>query len=257
MTVAVAELAFVVACGLAIGSFLNVCIYRVPRRESIASPASRCTSCGYTLRWYDNVPLLSYALLGGRCRSCKARVSLVYPLVELATAIAIALEFTRWGWTPAFAVHAAFACVMIVLFVTDLEHRLLPNAITIPGTIVGFAVTAALGGGWLDALLGIAVGGGTLFGISEAYFRVRGEEGMGMGDVKMMALVGAWLGWRLTLLTLILGSLIGSVIGVVFIVARGRDMKYALPFGTFLAIAAVIADSAGAAIIAWYMGFYA
>jgi leader peptidase (prepilin peptidase)/N-methyltransferase len=244
------------AFGLVIGSFLNVCIYRLPRGRSIVWPASHCPACGRTLRWYENIPLVSYAALRGACRTCGARISPVYPAVELATGVVFVAMCARFGLGPLLAVRLVFACAMIVLFVVDLRHRILPNPITVGGMAVGFACSLVLPPGWVASLLGIVAGGGSLLLSAEAYRLVRHEEGLGMGDVKMLAMVGAFLGWQLMLLTLVLASVLGSMIGLAMIAGRKGGMKYALPFGTFLAAGALVASVAGDAIVAWYLGFY-
>jgi leader peptidase (prepilin peptidase)/N-methyltransferase len=242
--------------GLAVGSFLNVCIYRLPLGQSLAWPASRCTSCSTPLRWYDNVPLMSYLVLGGRCRNCKTSISMMYPLVEVVTAIVFMVGYRLFGPQPLLVERLLFACAMIVLFVIDLQHRILPNVITLPGIVVGFLFNLFLPPGWLDSLIGLIAGGGVLLLLAEAYYRVRKEEGLGMGDVKMLAMIGAFLGWKLMLLTLVLSSFLGSIIGLGMIALKLGDMKYALPFGTFLAIGALVASVAGDAMLGWYLGFY-
>jgi leader peptidase (prepilin peptidase)/N-methyltransferase len=242
--------------GASIGSFLNVCIYRLPRRESLVWPASHCTSCGRTLSWYENVPVIGWLALRGRCRTCGERISIVYPIVEVVTAAVFVAGYLIYGWTPLLAVRLLFACAMIVLFVIDLQHHILPNVITIPGIVIGFLFSLFLPPGWLSSLLGIVLGGGVLFAVMEAYARARGFEGLGMGDVKMLAMIGAFLGWQLMLLTLILGSFMGSLIGVALMAARRGGMKTALPFGTFLAIGALASAVAGDAILGWYLRFY-
>jgi leader peptidase (prepilin peptidase)/N-methyltransferase len=242
--------------GLCIGSFLNVCIYRLPRRESLIRPPSRCTSCGRTLSWRDNVPVLSWVLAGRRCRTCRAPVSWMYPIVEVITAAVFLSAYMLYGATPLGVVRVAFACALIVLFVIDLQHRILPNVITLPGIVIGFACSLFLPPGWRDSLVGIAIGGGVLFAIAESYYRVRGIEGLGMGDVKLLGMIGAFLGWKLVLLTLIVASFTGSLAGVLIIATGRGDMKLALPFGTFLAVGAVFAATWGDPIVAWYMGFY-
>jgi len=242
--------------GACIGSFLNVCIYRLPRGESLVWPGSRCTSCGRALSWFDNLPILSWAALGGRCRTCRAPVSAMYPIVEATTALAFVGGYLLYGITPLGVVRVLFACALIVLFVTDLQHKILPNAITLPGIVIGFVCSVFLPPGWFDSLIGIVVGGGVLFAIAEGYYRIRGEEGLGMGDVKLLAMIGAFLGWKLVLLTLMLASLSGSIMGVALIAGRRGDMKYALPFGTFLAIGAVVSAAWGTPIVDWYFGFY-
>jgi leader peptidase (prepilin peptidase) / N-methyltransferase len=242
--------------GLIVGSFLNVCIYRLPRRESLNWPASHCTSCNRPLSWYENIPLASWVVLRGRCRTCRARIAPTYPIVELITGLVWLAAFVLYGPTPLFAVRVAFACAMIVLFVIDLRHRILPNAITVPGIAVGFAVSLWMPPGWLSSLLGLVLGGGVLFVIGEVYYRTRGVEGMGMGDVKMLAMIGAFLGWPLMILTLIIASFTGALIGGVMIASGRGGMQAALPFGTFLAVGALIAAVAGDPILAWYLGLY-
>ena len=244
------------AFGLVIGSFLNVCIYRLPRGQSIVWPASRCTSCGRALSWYENIPVLSFAVLRGACRTCRAPISPVYPAVEIASGAIFAAEYWQLGLEPLLAARLVFACALIVLFVVDLRHRILPNAITVGGIAVGFAFSLAMAPGWRASLAGIIVGGGSLLLIAGVYRWVRHEEGRGMGDVKMLAMIGAFLGWKLMLLTLVLSSLLGSIVGIVMIAGKKGDMKYALPFGTFLAAGALVATLVGDAIVAWYAGFY-
>jgi leader peptidase (prepilin peptidase)/N-methyltransferase len=242
--------------GLMVGSFLNVCIYRIPRRESLAWPASHCTSCNRALSWFENVPVISWAVLRGRCRTCRASIAVTYPIVELTTAVLFAGGFLIYGWTPLLAVRLLFTCAMIVLFVIDLQHRILPNVITLPGILVGLAFSAVLPPGWLAASIGAVAGGGALYLLAEAWYRLRGVEGMGMGDVKMLAMIGAFLGWQLTLVTLMLASLSGSIIGVGLIAAGRRSMQATLPFGTFLAVGALVAAVYGDALLAWYLSFY-
>ena len=246
----------VIALGLAIGSFLNVCIYRLPRGDSVVSPPSRCPSCGRELRWFENVPVLGYLLLGGRCRTCRAAVSPMYPIVEAGTAILFLLQYWQLGWQPVLGVRLVFVAAMIVLFVIDLQHRILPNVITLPGVVIGVAASLLFEPGWLASLIGVAAGGGVLWAVGEAYFRIRGEEGMGMGDVKMLAMIGAFLGWQLMLVTLLIASLAGSVVGGGLILLNRGSMKYALPLGSFLAAGALIATHVGRPLLEWYLGFY-
>jgi leader peptidase (prepilin peptidase) / N-methyltransferase len=242
--------------GLVIGSFLNVCIYRLPREESVAWPASRCTSCRRALAWYENVPVLSWAVLRGRCRTCKAPVSAMYPVIELTTGILFAATYYWYGPTPLGIVRMLFGCAMVVLFVIDLQHQILPNIITVPGIVIGLALSLFLPPGWVSSLIGVAVGGGMLFAIAETYFRLRGIQGLGMGDVKMLAMIGAFLGWQLALLTLILSSFGGALVGVALIVTKRGGMQSKLPYGTFLAVAAAIAAVAGDSLVTWYLSPY-
>jgi leader peptidase (prepilin peptidase) / N-methyltransferase len=250
------ETTFVTLLGLIIGSFLNVCIYRLPRRLSPVRPRSSCTACGHVLSWYENVPIVSYALLRGRCRGCGAPISLMYPVVEAITGAMFLSGYLLYGPSLLLIVRLMFGCAMIVLFVIDLQHRILPNVITLPGIVVGFLCSVLVGPGWQSSLIGIVAGGGTLWAIAEIYYRVRHEEGLGMGDVKMLAMIGAFLGWKLVLLTLVLSSFSGTIIGLGVLLFKRESMKYALPFGTFLALGAIVAAVAGDPIVDWYFGFY-
>lgn len=242
--------------GLVVGSFLNVCIHRLPRRESILWPASRCPACQRPLAWYENVPVVSWLLLRGRCRTCCAPISGTYPLVELTTAAVFAGAVAVYGLTWLLAVRLLFASALVVLFVIDLRHRILPNAITLPGIASGFLAAWFLPPGWLSSLIGAVAGGGILLAIAELYYRVRGQEGLGMGDVKMLAMIGAFLGWPLMVLTLVLASFAGSLVGLTLIASGRGSMQAALPFGTFLALGALVAAIAGEPILAWYLSFY-
>jgi leader peptidase (prepilin peptidase)/N-methyltransferase len=242
------------AFGAIVGSFLNVCIYRLPLGKSIVWPASACPHCARELSWYENIPVISYLALRGRCLTCAARIGFRYPLVEALTAAMFALAWWYYGPGPLLASRLVFGCALLVLFAIDLEHHLLPNSITLPGIVVGFVFSFSTEPGWLSSLIGILVGGGVLWLIAETYYRIRHEEGLGMGDVKMLAMVGAFLGWQLTLLTLMLASLSGTMIGLLLIVTKRGGMKYALPFGTFLALGAAAAATVGPAVLHWYLG---
>jgi leader peptidase (prepilin peptidase)/N-methyltransferase len=241
--------------GLVVGSFLNVCIYRLPLGQSVVWPASRCARCQRALSWYENIPVLSWVVLRGRCRTCGERISWMYPIVELCTAVLFAAVAALYGPTLLGLVRLAFGCALIVLFVIDLQHQILPNAITIPGIAIGFLCSLFVPPGWRDSLIGILLGGAVPWAIAEAFFRLRGYEGLGMGDVKMLAMIGAFLGWQLMLVTLVLASFAGSLVGLGFI-AAGFGRKYALPFGTFLAIAAAASVVVGDALLAWYMTYF-
>jgi leader peptidase (prepilin peptidase)/N-methyltransferase len=242
--------------GAIVGSFLNVCIYRLPRGRSVVWPASACPACKGHLSWFENIPLLSYTFLGGRCRTCGAPISVRYLIVEGLTALMFAFAWRHFGPGPLLASRLLFGCALIVLFAIDLEHHLLPNTITLPGIVVGFAFGLVTLPGWSSSLLGILVGGGVLYGIAEVYYRLRHEEGLGMGDVKMLAMIGAFVGWKLTIVTLMLASLAGSAIGVLLIVTRRGGMKYALPFGSFLALGAALAATIGPTVLDWYLGLW-
>jgi leader peptidase (prepilin peptidase)/N-methyltransferase len=265
----------VAAIGAVIGSFLNVVIHRVPREESIAFPSSHCPSCGAAIRPYDNIPILSYLLLGGRCRACRVRIPVRYPAVEALTAALFALTFLHTGLTLALPFDLVFVAIIISLVFIDAEHMILPDVINFPGlafALVARALVPNLYGvqmlsegalaGWpqwalslVGAVLGALLGGGSLWLVGWLWERVRGVEAMGLGDVKMMLMVGAYLGWPLTALTIFLGVLTGSIIGVALMLRRGeRDMQMLLPFGIFLGLGAIISLLAGTAIVNWYAG---
>ena len=264
----------VAVVGAIIGSFLNVVIHRVPREESIAFPASHCTSCGTAIRPYDNIPVVSWAVLRGRCRSCRAPISARYPAVELLTAVLFALTFVlHSGFTLSLPFDLAFVAALVALVFIDAEHMILPNVITYPGVAVAlvarvvvpnlYGVGAFAGAhpelpAWAlslgGAVLGALVGGGFLWLVGWLWERLRGVEAMGLGDVKMMFMVGAYLGWPLTLLTIFVAVLTGSVAGVAAMLGRGeRDMQMLLPFGIFLGLAALVSLLTGASIISWYV----
>jgi len=263
--------------GMIIGSFLNVVIYRLPKHESIVFPGSHCPSCDAEIKPYDNIPVISYLILGGRCRSCAVRISPVYPGVELLVGVLYLLCYLRDGLSLILLADVVFVSLIVPLVFIDLRYKLLPNRITYPG----FAVLVVLrllapdpwvlahtprwfglerGPDWavalLGAALGAAVGAGSLWLVREIYYRLRKVEGMGLGDVKMMLMAGAFLGWQLTLLTIFLGSLLGSIVGVLMIVLRGGNMRMAIPFGVFLGPAAIIALYVGPAFVEWYAGMY-
>jgi leader peptidase (prepilin peptidase) / N-methyltransferase len=250
------QLAFAAAFGAVTGSFLNVCIYRLPQGRSIVWPASACPHCGRQLSWFENIPVVSFLALRAHCRTCHAPISWRYPIVEALTALMFAAAWWYFGPGLLLVSRLVFGCALLVLFVIDLEHHLLPNVITLPGILVGFAFSLFTVPGWTASLIGIAFGGGVLYLIAEAYYRVRHEEGLGMGDVKMLAMIGAFVGWKLTLVTLMMASVAGSAIGLLMIATRRGDMKYALPFGTFLALGAGVAATVGPALLDWYLRWY-
>jgi leader peptidase (prepilin peptidase) / N-methyltransferase len=246
-----AEVALVL-CGLCVGSFLNVCIHRLPLGASVVQPASRCPGCGQPLAWWDNIPIVSYAALRGRCRTCRLPISLRYPLVEALTAAIFLLHWYAFGLTPLLVVRLVFASALIVLFAIDLEHQILPNVITLPGILVGFLGSWLGPPGPLMSLAGIALGGGLLWGIAEVWFRLRKVEAMGFGDVKMLAMIGAFLGVKMVVLTFVLSSMIGGLVGAALLLSRRADMATKVPFGTMLAFAALVASLFGEPLLAWY-----
>jgi leader peptidase (prepilin peptidase)/N-methyltransferase len=243
--------------GLAWGSFLNVVIHRLPRRQSLVRPRSRCPACGKPVAAFDNVPLLSYVLLRGRCRGCKAWISPRYPLIEASVAAASLASFLRHGASLEYVAELMFVAAMLALVFIDYDHQILPNAITLPGTVVALALSGPREAmSFTNSLLGAALGAGLLFLVSEAYFRVRKIEGLGFGDVKMMGMVGAFVGWKGVLLTLFLGSLSGTLVGIFVLASRGGDMRTKLPFGTFLGLGAIATVYIGPPLISWYSGLF-
>ncbi|MFN7979950.1 MAG: A24 family peptidase [Vicinamibacterales bacterium] len=242
--------------GLITGSFLNVAIYRLPRGKSVVWPASACGSCGRELRWFENVPVVSWVVLGAKCARCKSPISVQYPLVELTTAALFVLVTWLTPAGPLLAARLVFVCMLVVLFGIDLEHHLLPNVITLPGIAIGLIFSLVNPPGLRDAFIGALLGGGLLYATAAGYYLWRRQEGLGMGDVKMLAMVGAFLGWQAVLLTLVLASMSGALIGVAMMALQRGGMKYELPFGTFLALGALVAMLAGQPIIDWYVGFY-
>ncbi len=260
--------------GLLIGSFLNVCIVRLPKDESVVTPRSHCPNCGHMIAWYENIPLASYAFLGGKCHGCGAGISLLYPAIELSTGLMFAGLAIFFGPSIEFLKVAVFCALMLALTVTDLRDRILPDELTLAGLLLGVAFSLASRiddgtarwltghlGEWpvpmvsaLDALLGAAAGAGTLWLVREAYWWWRKVEGMGFGDLKLMAAIGAFLGLKVTLLTIFLGAGTGALIGGAFIFfARNRDSAYELPFGSFLGAGAMIGALWGKEMVQWYM----
>ena len=244
--------ALVGVLGLFVGSFLNVCIYRLPLRRTVLWGRSHCPHCDRQIRAWENVPLVSWALLGGRCAGCRAGISAQYPAVELATGLLFAGGAWLYGPSLLLAARLLFAAAMVVLFMIDLQHRILPNVITLPGIAAGLAFSLVLPPGLRDAVLGAVVCSLALFGMGELVGRVLGKEALGFGDVKMTAMMGAFLGWQLTLVALFLASFLGSAIGIA-LVAITRDRDYQIPLGSFLALGAIAAAAVGEPLLQWYV----
>lgn len=295
--------------GLALGSFLNVCIYRLPRQLSVVRPGSACPACGASIAWYDNLPVVSWLMLRGRCRACRGRISARYLLVELLTGVLFVACYASFGWSLSTFKFCAFTFLLLGLIFTDAETKLLPDSLTLSGLALGLGFgllvpvqdlgsrllavwissPAASHISWrllslVDSGLGAAVGASFIYGAREIYRRARGVEGMGFGDVKLMALVGAFLGMKLTVFTLFAASLVGSVFGLAAVLAvwwkrtrrrirrlhepaaaaRRRAWKsarlvyrhYEMPFGVFLGSMALLAAFFGNTFLAWYWGFY-
>lgn len=249
--------------GAVIGSFLNVCIARIPKQQSIISPPSHCPLCETPIRSYDNIPLISYLFLRGRCRSCGGAISPRYFIVELLMASLAVILFYRFGFDPAFFIYLIFVAGMIVIAFIDLDARIVPDAISLPGIGLGLAA-AVVNRQWslnswsavpspFNSFIGILVGGGILLAVAWIYQLFTGKEGMGGGDIKLLAMIGAFLGWSAVLLTLFFASLSGSVVGLALMFAKGVDSKYALPFAPFLCLGALLALFFGRELILFYL----
>jgi leader peptidase (prepilin peptidase)/N-methyltransferase len=231
---------FFFAVGAAIGSFLNVIIYRLPEEQSIILPASHCPACNHAIRFYDNIPLISYVFLKGRCRHCEGAISLRYPLVELLTAILSLMVYWKFGLSAQYLCAFLFVCALVVITFIDLDHQIIPDVISLPGIPLFFlGAVFVMKLRFLDAFLGFLIGGGVLYGIAFFYELITKREGMGGGDIKLLAMIGAFLGWQSLLFVLLVSSLAGAVAGVTIMLVRGQDMKYAVPFGPFLSLGAV------------------
>jgi leader peptidase (prepilin peptidase)/N-methyltransferase len=256
-TEAIVALAFLGVCGLMVGSFLNVCIARLPQGESIVHPRSRCPQCHAPIRWFDNIPVASYLVLGGRCRACGARISRRYPIVELLTAAAFVVQGIAFADQPLLLCsRLALTALLIVLFGTDIDSERLPDILTLPGIAVGLGLSIVGPPGLEDSFLGVAFGAGILLAIRWLWRWWKGVDGMGLGDVKMLAMIGAFLGWQQIWVVLFFASLAGALVGVSLMVLRGRSLQSRLPFGAFLALAAFAASLWGEALSAWYASLY-
>jgi len=245
---------FSIIFGAMVGSFLNVCIYRLPKEESIIWPRSHCPTCKKMIRFYDNIPLISYLLLRGRCRYCKGPISLQYPLVEGITALSSLFLIIKFGPSLSYLFYFAFVAALIAITVIDLYHQIIPDGISLPGIGVGLLASLVIPQiTFFNSLMGILLGGGSLFLVATLYEWIFKREGMGGGDVKLLAMIGAFLGWKAVILTILLSSLIGSTTGILIMILKGKDFKYAIPFGPFLSMGAVIALFYGENLIRWYL----
>ena len=240
--------------GAMVGSFINVCIHRLPREESVVFPASHCPHCQSPIRPYDNIPLFSFIFLKGRCRSCHHPIAWRYPLVELAHGLGGLLLVWQFGFSAQAAVYALFLAALIAVIFIDLSHQIIPDVITLPGMAIGLVAAATvLPPGWANAMTGLLLGGGLFYIVAVLSVVLLKKEGMGGGDIKLIAMIGAFLGWEATLLTIFLAALTGSVVGIFLILARGRSRAEPIPFGPFLAMGAMISLFWGGTILRWYL----
>ncbi len=241
--------------GACIGSFLNVCIYRIPEGKSIVHPPSSCPQCGYLIRFYDNIPILSYLLLRGKCRRCRVSIPLRYPLVELVTGMAGLAAFLKFGLTPATGIYFLFIAVLMVITFIDIDHQIIPDILSLTGIPLFFLLSFLIPSiSWVDALIGILAGGGILYGVALGYQLLTGRDGMGGGDIKLLAMIGGLIGWQGILFTIFFSSLSGTLIGLLLTLPAGGSMKSRLPFGPFLAAGAVAYVFFGPEVIQWYLG---
>jgi leader peptidase (prepilin peptidase)/N-methyltransferase len=239
--------------GLLIGSFLNVCIHRLPAKESIVFPRSYCPSCKNQIPAYDNIPVISFLLLRGRCGSCKAPISWRYPVVELLNGFGYLFILHCFGPTPATLIYALFFSSLVVITFIDLTHQIIPDVITLPGIPLSFlAASTLLPTGWLNSLEGLLLGGGLFYLIAYLSILLLKKEGMGGGDIKLVAMIGALLGWKEVMLAIFSASVAGSVVGLLLIGTRLRDRSDPIPFGPFLVLGALIALFFGNNILDWY-----
>lgn len=242
--------------GTCIGSFLNVCIYRIPAGQSIVHPPSACPRCGYAIRAYDNIPILSYIFLRGRCRRCGTPIPLRYPLVETITGLAALALFMKFGLTWATPVYFLFVAMLIVITFIDIDHQIIPDSLSLPGIplffLLGFLLPFVT---WQAALIGILAGGGILYAVALGYQLITGRDGMGGGDIKLLAMIGALIGWQGIFFTIFFSSLSGTLVGLLLALSAGGSLKNRLPFGPFLAAGAIAYVFWGPELIHWYLGF--
>jgi leader peptidase (prepilin peptidase)/N-methyltransferase len=239
--------------GLCIGSFLNVCIYRLPASQSITRPRSHCPNCNELIHFYDNIPVLSYLVLRGRCRFCSEKISFRYPVVEILSGLFALVTFLKYGLTLEALIYYVFVSALIVITFIDIDHQIIPDIITLPGIplffIAGFALPNIT---YIDSIIGILAGGGSLFLVAWIYHLVTKKEGMGGGDIKLLAMIGALIGWQGVLFTIFVASAVGTVSGILVMLKSRKSMKLAIPFGPFLAIGGIAYIFIGPQLIYWY-----
>jgi len=247
--------AFIAIFGFCIGSFLNVVIARIPAGRSLIRPGSACPQCGASIAWYDNLPLVSYALLRGQCRKCGTAISWRYPIVEGACGGLFALAYARFEWGPELISALVLLAGLVAITGIDLDHQIIPDVLSLPGVVLGLLFSLVPGGiGWWSSLLGAVVGGGVFIVIIVASTFVIGQPGMGLGDVKLGALLGTFLGWKLVLLSILISVLSGGPLAAALLATGRKGRKDPVPFGPFLALGGAISLFWGDAILAWYFG---
>ncbi len=244
--------------GAVVGSFLNVCILRIPAGISIVSPPSSCPKCGRRIRWYENIPILGYLFLLGRCAGCKTLISPRYPLVEGLNGLLFVLILHSFGFSWATPVYFLLAAMLVVITFIDLDHQIIPDVISLPGILIGFGGSFLIPWiSWSDSLLGILLGGGLLLAIAWGYEFITKREGMGGGDIKLLAMLGAFLGWKAIFPVVFMASLVGSLTGIPVMLFKKKNSQLPLPFGPFLALGAIIYLLWGVDIVRWYLALFA
>ena len=250
-------LIFAFIFGVIVGSFLNVCIYRLPTHQSVVAPSSHCPFCKQPIAFYDNIPILSFIILRGKCRKCGDSVSYQYPLVEFLAGSLSLILMQKCGLSLNYAVYFIFTAALLVVTFIDLRHQIIPDSISLPGIVFGLVSSAFLPNlTFLDSLIGIAAGGGSLLLVAGGYYLFTKKEGMGLGDVKLLAMMGAFLGWKSILFIIMVGSLSGALVGITVMLTKKKDRKYAIPFGPFLSLGALSYLLYGQEIIRWYVQFH-
>lgn len=238
--------------GLMVGSFANVCISRLPKKQSVVFPASHCPKCNKPIHVTDNIPLISYILLKGQCRNCQQKISIIYPAIELLTGLLMAAVFYRFGFSIECLIYAIVVPALVIITVIDIEHQIIPDVITLPGIIFGLIAGSYMHGMW-DSFLGLLLGGGMFWLLAEGYFRLRGKMGMGGGDIKYIAAAGALMGWVQVLFIIFVGALAGGIFGGIGMGVKKLNFLSRIPFGPFLALATLISIFFGDAIVDWYL----
>ncbi len=248
----ITRLIIVFIFGAAVGSFLNVCIYRIPRKKSIVFPPSACPKCEKPVRFYDNIPLVSYIALRGKCRDCGAPIAFRYFVVELLTAVIFTLIYRRWGLSAEFFIQVFFTAILIVISFIDYDFQIIPDVLSIGGMVAGLIISFIRPGfRVMDAVYGVLIGGGVLFVIAYGYQLVTKREGMGGGDIKLLAMIGSFSGLKGVLFSLIGGSVVGTLVGIPLMLMKGKGegTRYAIPFGPFLSLCAVLYLFLGTGVI--------
>ncbi|RJR27526.1 MAG: prepilin peptidase [Desulfobacteraceae bacterium] len=240
--------------GLCLGSFLNVCIYRLPLKKSLIKPPSHCPACGSPVRFYDNIPVISYLILGGRCRRCSQRISLQYPLVEILAACLSFFLFIRYGLSYQYLLFLVFFLALVTVSFIDLEHQIIPDGIVLPGMVLGLGVSHFFPQmSFLDSLLGAVAGAGGLYLVAYMYEVLTGKEGMGFGDLNLLAMIGAWVGWKALPMIVFFSSFTGAIAGSAYLLLARKGLRVRIPFGPFLSLGTMIYVFFGRELMRFYL----